>query len=709
MGSHTDFRQNIQDGDNSHDSVGLELSANQFSLHNTPCSKGSVSKVDYADRESLPTICPGNWDLFTPSDHGSALYKEGSPPTTFAKRVESDGSATLNKSTCLLFDISTDFERYKHYDDIIIHDDLCCTNEFDFSYPANVLGSQMHIPGWRHELSYENDSSLRNYLSSGIENGFLIIDEDSSVPVYECLNYSSVLAGPAFEYVDGIIKNELRCGKYVVSPSKPHCVHSLGAVPKKGSTKWRTITDCKRPIGTSINSHMSTTFHSFCYTTIDNVIDMLRPGMFMASVDISAAYRSILVHPSQWKYQGISWDIDGIKTYLLDTHLCFGLRCAPYLFTQISNFVIRCLKRRGFSNCTSYLDDFLVTGDTEEECRLAQQNLISILRSLGFFIAWDKCVSPTQSITYLGVSLNTIDMSVKIPPAKMQKLRDEIKFFSGKKRATVKQIQRLCGILAHCSKVIKGGCTFSHRIIELLRGWPTDVKRIRLSDQFRYDISWWENFAAIFNGKNLMVKHNFGQGPCFTTDACIAGYGLWSEHDWQAGYFNSTATPILSNIDPDHGHWVNVHLQDDTSSANINVLELIPVWLSLIRCASKWRDLHVLCLTDNSSVMSMINKGHSSNDMCMILLRDMFWRCAVNNIHLTSRHISGTSNVIADSLSRVKFTGDLSFLDYFLLCCSNQGFTCRYGETGQETGSHCKLRMGGLDPEDSQLPVVEIY
>lgn len=239
------------------------------------------------------------------------------------------------------------------------------------------------------------------------------------------------------------------------------------------------------------------------------------------------------------------------------------------------------MQRRGFRYCISYLDDFLVAGNSELECREAHQCLINILRSLGFAIAWDKCVSPTQELTYLGISLNTKEMSVKIPEEKMCKLREELKFFSGKKRATLKQIQRLCGHLAHCSKIIKGGRTFSHRVIQLSKGWKPGVKRIRLSDQFRYDIAWWECFASIFNGHNLMVKHNYGQGPQFTTDACIEGYGLWTSSDWQAGFYDSTNTPNLSSLNPTHSHWVNVHLQDEASRNNLAVLELIPIWLSL--------------------------------------------------------------------------------------------------------------------------------
>lgn len=169
-----------------------------------------------------------------------------------------------------------------------------------------------------------------------------------------------------------------------------------------------------------------------------------------------------------------------------------------------------------------------------------------------------------------------------------------------------------------------------------------------------------------------MVMYNYGQGPCFSTDACIAGYGLWSNHDWQAGYFDSSSSPVVSSLNSDHNHWVNVHLHDVKSSSNINVLELIPVWLSLVRWGHIWRDLHAVCFTDNSSVMCMINKGVSTNDLCMVLLRDIFWRCAINNIFLTARHVPGSLNTIADLLSRVRFNEDLSFLDEFLFCCSTQ-------------------------------------
>ena len=47
--------------------------------------------------------------------------------------------------------------------------------------------------------------------------------------------------------------------------------------------------------------------------------------------------------------------------------------------------------------------------------------------------------------------------------------------------------------------------------------------------------------------------------------------------------------------DPAHGDWMNVDVGD---TSNINFLELVLVWLALLRNSEQWKDSHVLCLTD---------------------------------------------------------------------------------------------------------------
>ena len=186
-----------------------------------------------------------------------------------------------------------------------------------------------NIGGGRHSVLPPVTAERQTYCFS-IFSGFDIVDNDAVIEPYERQNYNSVLQGNAHSFIGQLLCDELQQSKLVITSGKPACVHALGAVPKPDG-KYRPITDCKRPIGGSINNYMESTFHTFSYNTVDNVCESMSKQCFMATVDIAAAYRSIAISPDQWKYQGVSWKVNGVDTYITDTRLCFGLRCAPYV------------------------------------------------------------------------------------------------------------------------------------------------------------------------------------------------------------------------------------------------------------------------------------------------------------------------------------------------------------------------------------------
>ena len=536
--------------------------------------------------------------------------------------------------------------------------------------PRHNIGgmpSQMNLNGWNYYLQFEDDDASRCYFQDGISQGFAIVDKDDSISSYCCDNYSSALTGEAFTFVNNLIASEISEGKYVKATSQPHCIHSLGAIPKRDGS-YRPITDCRRPEGISINNHMQDTFQSFNYITIDRVASNVSQGCYMATVDISSAYRSVSIREDQWTFQGIQWPIQGELIPLWDVRLSFGLRCAPFIFSEMSDFVARTMERLGYLCVANYLDNFLVYGDTFQSCQAAQQALITLLGDLGFIISWKKCTTASTCVRYLGILRNSEEMSLSLPEDKLHKLHSELQFFTDRNRATKKQLQRLCGIIAHCSKVVRGGRTFSRRIIDLLSGLPDGNPRIRLSSEFKLDMVWWLQFSNTFNGKEFIIFPNEGDGPFVATDASLKGYGIVSDMDWQAGYFNSDLMPDgMDACSPSHDHWLNVDVND---AENINYLELIPIWLSLKRYSSMWENCHVLCLSDNTQVVAMMRRGHSVNKQCMVLLRNIFWICALNNIYLTPEHIQGKFNYVPDMLSRIAFSNSLTSLRSTSICCS---------------------------------------
>ena len=220
-------------------------------------------------------------------------------------------------------------------------------------------------------------------------------------------------------------------------------------------------------------------------------------------------------------------------------------------------------------------------------------------------------------------------------------------------------------VLAHCAKVVRSGRTFSHRTIDLLSGLPDGNPRNNLSNEFKLDLQWWQEFSHIFNRSTCLIQHNFGFGPTFCTDASLHGYGLVIDRHCVAGYFGSQDVPQgVDSLQHDNDHWQNYHTTED----NINVLELIPILIAARRCGHKWRNQHVICFTDNTQIGSCVNRGTSFNSHSMALLRELFWLCATHNFYITARHIHSIDNMLPDLLSRIHASGDLTYIGlYFML------------------------------------------
>ena len=90
------------------------------------------------------------------------------------------------------------------------------------------------------------------------------------------------------------------------------------------------------------------------------------------------------------------------------------------------------------------------------------------------------------------------------------------------------------------------------------------------------------------------------------------------------------------------------------SKLHINYLELKAVFLALKEFQSLCVGKMVLIATDNTTVVSYINKegGMRSGPLCALLWRILTW-CTRKQVTLKARHIPGHLNVVAEKLSRL--------------------------------------------------------
>ena len=99
----------------------------------------------------------------------------------------------------------------------------------------------------------------------------------------------------------------------------------------------------------------------------------------MGIVDIKSAYRAVSIHPSNTKYLGLRWELNGENIYMEDSKLCFGQSMGPMAFDFISNVVYLVLT--DILQAVNYLDDFVID-HTKEEAQIAQNIELNYLDTL---------------------------------------------------------------------------------------------------------------------------------------------------------------------------------------------------------------------------------------------------------------------------------------------------------------------------------------
>lgn len=249
-------------------------------------------------------------------------------------------------------------------------------------------------------------------------------------------------------------------------------------------------------------------------------------------------------------------------------------------------------------------------------------------------------MDPARKITFLGIELDSIEMTLRLPEEKLKNFRDELHSFLLLKRATKRQFQSLAGRLSWAAGVVKGGRVFLRRIFNKISSLQHASHRSIISGEVRNDLLWWFNFLKTFNGRSVVLDKQ--PIKCVYTDACNEAAGGCFGPDWF--YFNwSLDFPAAETF-------------------HINEKEVLAVVIAAQRWAKLWRNKHIIIYSDNSVTVASLNKGTSRNPVVMQCLRKLFWLSAYHNFHLTSRHIPGARNIAADSASRLHIPGYLETL-----------------------------------------------
>lgn len=512
------------------------------------------------------------------------------------------------------------------------------------------------------------------YILQGVIFGFKIIDADCKLE-YDFDGNLTPRDNLVKMALDKKISKEIKSGQIKIVENKPKCVHGIFAIPKPDGGV-RAIVDCSKPENCSVNNYVSTTCSTFSYNSVDTVTELLIVNDYMSTLDISNAYRAVQIHPRDSLRQGLKWKLNDKIVYMQDNRLCMGLSSSPYIFSQISDFVTRCAKKSGVIRVVNYLDDFCIIGSTYDEAVNHRDQVLHVLRQLGFYINYSKTTNPSTFCRFLGIIINSVTMELCLPEDKHVALINILRHFENVNKATRKQLEKLAGHLAHCAKVIRGGRTFSRNVYDLMEKVKRPYLKIRLSKGFKKDINWWITFSATFNGKAKILGN---KATVFSnySDASSFSYAAHCGSDWCIGSFSPTLAKYYETV-MSHHYDVN---QDTTLKDHINVKEMAAVFAAAIRWSASWKNSHIVFMTDNNTVKSALNTGRSRSPKIMEFVRRLFWLSVEYNFTLESGYVNTKCNNLADALSRLEQPLNTSRLkaelNSGLICCYDSIF-CRY-------------------------------
>ena len=147
----------------------------------------------------------------------------------------------------------------------------------------------------------------------------------------------------------------------------------------------------------------SVSYHHFKMDTLETALRLMTPNCYVTSLDLKNAYCSIPVAKEHQKCLKFIWN----NQLYAFTCLPMGLSSSPRIFTKLMKPVFATLRCNFGRICISYIDESLYFGETYEDCDKATLAAAQMLISVGFMIHPIKSVvKPTQSIEYLGFSLN---------------------------------------------------------------------------------------------------------------------------------------------------------------------------------------------------------------------------------------------------------------------------------------------------------------
>ena len=458
-------------------------------------------------------------------------------------------------------------------------------------------------------------------------------------------------------------------GPFITIPFKNFIQSPIGLVPKDEGRKTRLIFhlsyEFKDGMG-SLNWHTPDYLCSVHYNDLDHAVNNClalveklikenpngpRPTIFFRKTDVQSTFRILGLKKECWKWlvmmaknpdTGETFffvdNVTVLSRFLQKSDvfchcsciytLPFGASRSCALFQAFSDalhFLLEYITKLK-KQTTNYLDDYLLLAATQLICDYLIQSFLDLCQRLNVPILMEKTHWSSPLLVFLGILLNSYALTLGIPLEKKQRALSMINMFIDKHKATVHEVQSLCGFLNFLNKAIFPGRTFTCRMYPKYSDIVNKVgvgrklkahHHVTIDQEFKSDCHVWKTFLELERVEvvnhpmvDLSLTHTADE-IFFYSDASAnkdLGFGCvyknrWIFERWEPGFMES-------------------------KKSSIEYLELFGFCAGILTWERFLKNCRITVFCDNQSVVYMVNKGSSSCKNCMYLI----WALTLNGL-----------------------------------------------------------------------------
>jgi len=465
----------------------------------------------------------------------------------------------------------------------------------------------------------------------------------------------AILAATLMSYVE---KGHTR-GPYP-SPPWPNLICNPAGLREKDGGAWRLVED---PSFGDEAIHDDTDVIEQSYCKFRDVLEKFAKGgrlVYFLKWDKHEAYRSLRIRLQDQWLTGLF--VPGLG-YFYSPTMPFGFRPSSYWWNRIMAMLIAVIEQKlawPAGSIDFWVDDsVLVLSACATEAEQIRDAVVDTAIEL-HCLMHPKKGELARKVCYLGVELDSRNMTVSIPPAKRQ--RAAAALAEGVKATWTKDLlQRILGHARHLANCLPAAAAFMGRLLKLLKLCHSKPA-FQVSAGVRAEVRAWEFIVREWSGTSLLRVRlpSFPPATTWYVDA-FGGSGPGDAGDFAgvAAYSPTTGQYTFLRFTERQRRMVHVEKTYSTLAIEFSAL---PVLLATF-CGVLAGGLHRVFI-DNDAARFAAIRGYSSDEIVSSLCRVMARMTVRADVHLRYERCDSQQN-LADLISRgeeQKFLAEIASL-----------------------------------------------